>query len=86
MPFNCIFYCGSFDIYHSGLAGSALFFVPVYIVNISTVAGGTKFERFLPKNQQTQRKLLKIDNWVNGELSKIGHHFRKQSASRIEVS
>ena len=38
MPFNCIFYCGSFDIYHSGLAGSHLFFVPVYIVKISTVA------------------------------------------------
>ena len=37
MPFNCIFYCGSFDIYHSGLAGSHLFFVPVYIVKISTV-------------------------------------------------
>ena len=31
------FYCGSFDIYHSGLAGSHLFFVPVYIVKISTV-------------------------------------------------
>ena len=37
MPFNCIFYCGSFDIYHSGLARSHLFFVPVYIVKISTV-------------------------------------------------
>ena len=29
--------------------------------------GGTKVEIFLPKNQQTQRKLL---NWVNGEMSK----------------
>ena len=37
MPFNCIFYCGSFDIYHSGLARSVLFFVTVYIVKISTV-------------------------------------------------
>jgi hypothetical protein len=40
-------------------------------------AGGTKLDRFLPKNQQTQRKLLNLENWVNGEMSKIGHHFRK---------
>ena len=39
--------------------------------------GGTKFERFLAKNQHTQRKLLNFENWVNGEVSKIGHHFRK---------
>ena len=37
MPFNFIFYCGSFDLYHSGLAGSVLFFVPVNIVKISIV-------------------------------------------------
>ena len=40
-------------------------------------AGGTKLERFLPKNQHTKRKLLNFENWVNGEVSKIGHHFRK---------
>ena len=39
-------------------------------------AGGIKLERFLPKNQYTQRKLLNFENWVNGEVSKIGHHFR----------
>ena len=39
--------------------------------------GGTKLERFLPKNQHTQQKLLNFENWVNGEVSKIGHHFRK---------
>ena len=39
--------------------------------------GGTKLERFLPKNQHTQRKLLNFENWINGEVSKIGHHFRK---------
>ena len=33
---------------------------------------GTKYERFLPKNQQTQRKLLNFENWVNGEVSKLG--------------
>ena len=37
MQFNCIFWCGCFDIYHSGLARSVPFFVPVYIVKISTV-------------------------------------------------
>ena len=37
--------------------------------------GGTKLERFLPKNQHTQRKLLYFQNWINGELLIIGHHF-----------
>ena len=32
--------------------------------------GGTKLDRFLPKNQHTQRKLLNFENWVNGEMSK----------------
>ena len=32
--------------------------------------GGTKLERFLPKNKHTQRKLLNFENWVNGEVSK----------------
>ena len=40
--------------------------------------GGTKFERFLPKNQHTQRKLLNFENWVNGEVSKIGHHLKNK--------
>ena len=39
--------------------------------------GGINVERFLPKNQHTQRRLLNFKNWVNGELSKIGHQFRK---------
>ena len=39
--------------------------------------GNTKLERFLPKNQHTQRKLLNFENWVNGEVSKIEHHFSK---------
>jgi hypothetical protein len=36
--------------------------------------GGTKLERFLPKNQHTQRKFLNFENWTNGEpqyLAKI---------------
>ena len=31
--------------------------------------GGTKLERFLPKNQHTQRKLLNFENWINGKVS-----------------
>jgi hypothetical protein len=34
-------------------------------------SGGTKLERFLPKNQHTQRKLLSFENWCNWELSKL---------------
>ena len=36
--------------------------------------GYTKLERFLRKNQRTQRKLLNFENWTNGEpqyLAKI---------------
>jgi hypothetical protein len=32
--------------------------------------GDTKLERFLHKNQHTQRKLLTFEFWINGELSK----------------
>jgi hypothetical protein len=38
-------------------------------------AEGTKLERFLPKNQHTQSKLINFENWFSGEMSKIGHHF-----------
>ena len=40
---------------------------------------GTKLERFLPKNQHTQKKLLNFENWVSGDVSKIGHNFSKYS-------
>ena len=33
--------------------------------------GGTKLERFWPKNQNTQRKILNFDNWINGGLKKM---------------
>ena len=48
--------------------------------------GGTKLERFLPKNQHTQRKLLNFENWVNGEVSKIRRHFRNKSRSILKLS
>ena len=40
--------------------------------------GGTKLERFLPKNLHTQRKLLNFENWCNGDPSKIGDHFSNE--------
>ena len=40
--------------------------------------GDTKLEGYLPKNQHTQRKLLNFEFWINGELSKIGHHFSNE--------
>ena len=44
-----------------------------------------KMEIFLPKNQQTQRKLLNFENWCNGEVPKIGLDFRKQKDLKINV-
>ena len=35
---------------------------------LSFQMGGTKMERFLPKNQHTQRKFL---NWFNKKVSKV---------------
>ena len=48
-------------MYPSGMA--------IRVVEFS--CGGTKLERFLPKNQHTQGKLLNFQNWVNGEVSKF---------------
>ena len=33
--------------------------------------GGTKLERFLPKNQHTQRKLLYFENWFSEQVPKF---------------
>ena len=30
--------------------------------------GGINLERFLPKNQHTQRKLFNFENWISGSL------------------
>ena len=54
----------------------------IRVVNVSS--GGTKLDRFLPKNQHTQRKLLNFENWCSGELSKIGHHFSNKLIFDIE--
>ena len=43
----------------------------VRVVEFASGRGGKKLERFLPKNQHTQRILLNFENWVNnGEVSK----------------
>ena len=34
-------------------------------------AGGTKLERFLHKNQPTQRKLLNFEFWINGKRQNL---------------
>ena len=34
------------------------------------VGGCTKLERFLPKNQHSQRKFWNFENWISGEVSK----------------
>ena len=47
---------------------------------------GTKLERFLLKNQHTQRKLLNFENWVNWEVSKIRHHFKSKVISKLMLS
>ena len=43
------------------------------VIIVEFLSGGTKLERFLPKNQQ--RKFLNFENWCSGKLSEIGHHF-----------
>ena len=44
------------------------FWCPIWQYGLwSFQTGGTKLERFLPKNQHTQRKLLNVENWVSGE-------------------
>ena len=55
----------------------------IWVVEFSN--GGYKTRIFFPKNQHTQRKLLNFENWVNGEVSKTGHHFRKFSDLKIDV-
>ena len=54
-------------------------------IRVSSIqAGGTKLEILLPKNRHTQRKLLNFELWINGELSKIGHHFGNKVIYDIE--
>ena len=47
--------------------------------------GGTKLERFFPKNQRTQNELVNFENWFNGELSKVGHLFSNKVILKTDV-
>ena len=49
-------------------------------------AGGKILERFFLKNQHAQRKLLNFEFWINGELSKIGHHFSNKVIYKLVLS
>ena len=40
-------------------------------------------QRVLHKNQHTQRKLFNLQFWINGELSKIGHHFSDEKIKNV---
>ena len=42
--------------------------------------GGTKLERFLHKNQHTQRKLLYFENWIIRGASEV---FKNQSFENL---
>ena len=49
----------TFFMIHTGIKGMA-----IRLWSFQT--GGTKLERFLHKNQHTQKKLLNLENWING--------------------
>ena len=52
----------------------------IRVVEFSNGGWGTKLERFLPKNQHNQRKLLKFEDWVNGEVSITGRLLKNLSS------
>jgi hypothetical protein len=65
----------SFDLSSIGTVGNANV-SPLWQYGLwNFQAGGTKLKRYMHKNQHTQRKLLNFEFRINGELSKIGHHF-----------
>ena len=53
----------------------------ICIIAISVV----EFSREGLKINCSKIELLNFDNWSSGELSKIGHQFRKQSDLRNDV-
>ena len=57
----------------------------IRVVEFSS-GGVTKLEKILHKNQHTQRKLLNFELWINGELSKIGHHFSYKVIQKLILS
>ena len=59
-----------------GLLNNSKIMLAEYIMNSMAIRviefsyGGYNVERFLPKNQHIQRKLLNFEFWIKGELSK----------------
>ena len=51
------------------LSGKSFIFIMAILV-VKFSRGDTIFERFLPKSQLIQRKLLNFEKWCNGEVSK----------------
>ena len=47
---------------------------------------GYKIIKKMHKNQHTQTKLLNLEFWINGELSKIGHHFSNKVIQKLILS
>ena len=45
-----------------------------------------KNRKLLHKNQHTQSELLDFEFWINGELSKIGHHFSNEVIQKFIIS
>ena len=70
------------DFKHHQNITSSLHTMAIQVVELSS--GGTKLERFLHKNQHILRKLLNFEFWINGELSKIGHHFSNKKKIEID--
>ena len=64
---------GSLDTFEYGdsrfFQSDTPYVLAIRVVEFSS-GGGTNLERFLPKNQHTQRKLLNFENWTNGKVSK----------------
>ena len=49
-----------------------------YINNMVVCKQGVQdWKHFCKKNQYPRGKVLNFENWYNGEVSKIGHYFRK---------
>ena len=63
-----------------------VFIMAIRVVKFSN--GGYKIRKNFASEStyiHTQRKLFNFENWVNGEVLKIGHYFRKQSDLKIDV-
>ena len=59
--------------------------VPRVVELWSFQAGGTKLERFLPKNQTYQRTLLYFEFWINGKLSKSAKIWLSKSIFYVKI-